>query len=91
MGQDKLKLIQGESVKAPYGGILVVKMDSRRMIPIVPSMYGAEIELLAPLIVFPDEIVAYNEGSFNYNFTYKMFIEEISKKTGIDFNSWTSA
>lgn len=91
MGENIIKTINGEKVSNPYGGILVVKMDSRRVVPNIPSMFSNEIELLAPLIVFPDEVVAYKEGSFNEKYTYQMFIEEISKKTGINFASWSSA
>lgn len=91
MGQDVMKEIKGEKVKVPYGGMLVVKMDSRRMIPNLPSMYSNEIELLAPLIVFPDEVVSYKEGSFTSDYTFDMFIKEISAKTGINFSSWSLA
>lgn len=91
MGDNVTKTINGEKVSTPYGGILVVRMDSRRVVPNIPSMFSSEIELLTPLIVFPDEVVAYKEGSFNEKYTYQMFIEEISKKTGIDFVSWSSA
>lgn len=91
MGDNITKNINGEKVSTPYGGILVVNMDSRRVVPNIPSMFSNEIELLAPLIVFPDEVVAYKEGSFDQKYTYQMFIEDISKKTGIDFMAWSSA
>ncbi|WP_413567966.1 hypothetical protein ACLWBD_08950 [Bdellovibrio sp. HCB117] len=90
MGNDVTKQIKGESVTVPYGGILVVKMDARRMIPNVPSMYGTEIELLAPLIVFPDEVVKYKEGSFKSG-EYATFVKEISEKTGVNFAQWNTA
>lgn len=85
MGEDQTKSVNGKMVEVPFGGILVVKMDSRRMVPNISSMYANEIELLAPLIVFPDEVVKYKEGSFNNDYTYENFIKEISEKTGIDF------
>lgn len=91
MGENVTKTINGEKVSTPYGGILVVKMDSRRVVPNIPSMFSGEIELLAPLIVFPDEVVAYKEGSFDQKYLYQTFIEDISKKTGIDFTSWAVA
>lgn len=91
MGQNKTKEIKGETVSVPYGGLLVVKMDSRRMVPNIPSMFGNEIELLAPLIVFPDEVIKYKEGSFTKEYSYNDFIKEVSTKTGIDFTSWSSA
>ncbi|WP_374030196.1 hypothetical protein [Bdellovibrio bacteriovorus] len=90
MGQDIQKHVKGETVTVPYGGMLVVKMDSRRMIPNIPSMYGNEIELLAPLIVFPDEVVEYKEGSFKQG-EWPEFIKKISDKTGVDFTNWHSA
>lgn len=89
MGVDIAKVdAKGETRTVANGGILVVKMDSRRLIPNLPSMYATEIELLAPLIVFPDEVVKYKEGSFNSDYTFQNFVEEITKKTGYDFNSW---
>jgi|GEM_PF-2551448 len=91
MGQNINKQIKGETVSVPYGGLLVVKMDSRRMIPNIPSMYGNEIELLAPLIVFPDEVVKYHEGSFTKDYSYEMFLRDVSEKTGIDFTKWSMA
>lgn len=91
MGQNVTKEVKGETTSVPYGGILVVKMDSRRMIPNIPSMYSSEIELLAPLIVFPDEVVTYKEGSFNKDYTYEMFVKDVSDKTKINFSSWAAA
>jgi hypothetical protein len=91
MGQDKNKEVKGQKVYIPYGGLLVVKIDTRRMVPNVSSMYSGEIELLAPLIVFPDEVIAFKEGSFNNNYTYKQFIIDVSEKTGIDFTAWANA
>lgn len=90
-GTTTTKMVKGEMIQVPYGGILVVKMDSRRMIPNVPSMYGNEIELLAPLIIFPDEVVAYKEGAFDSTYTYAQFIKDISDKTGVDFVNWQQA
>lgn len=43
------------------GALVAVKIDSRRMIPNVLTKYLTERELLVPLIVFPDEIVQYQE------------------------------
>lgn len=91
MGENKIKQIKGELAPVPYGGLLVVKMDSRRMIPNTASMYSSEIELLAPLLVFPDEVVAYKEGAFDQTYTFKMFIKDISTKTGINFTSWSTS
>lgn len=91
MHSDIVKNVNGKKVLVPYGGLLVVKMDSRRLVPNLTSIYATEIELLAPLIVFPDEVVAFKEGAFTEKYTYDMFIEDVSKKTGIDFSSWAEA
>lgn len=87
MGQDEEKKINGKYVDVPTGGFLAVKMDSRRLIPNVPSMFSTEIELLAPLIVFPDEVVRYNEGNFGDG-EFEKFISELSKEVGIEFDKW---
>jgi hypothetical protein len=81
-----LKMIKGVTVSTPRGGILVAKIDSRRMIPNLLSIYDHELELLTPLMVFPDEVIAYHEGSFASDQEFINFIEEISNKTGIDFH-----
>lgn len=91
MGHDVTKIVKGKSVSVPNGGMLVVKMDSRRMIPNISSGFPNEAELLAPLVVFPDEVVAYKEGSFTKEYTFEMFVKDISQKTGINFSSWTNA
>lgn len=88
VGYDKEKEVKGKITKVPYGGMLVVKMDSRRMIPNIASMYGTEIELLAPLVIFPDEVVTYREGSFRTHEEYLDFLDKVKEKTGIDFASW---
>ncbi|QDK37827.1 hypothetical protein [Bdellovibrio sp. NC01] len=97
LGGEVMKKVKGVDTKVPGGGMLVVKMDSRRLIPNVSSMYANEIELLAPLVVFPDEVVAYHEGSFREmvdgkdgSTRFKEFIADISTKTGVDFTKWNS-
>ncbi len=64
----------------PLGGILVVKMDSRRLVPNLTTAFTFEMELLAPLIIFPDEVVIYEEGVIK-DVSHLMI--EISEKTGI--------
>lgn len=45
------------------GGLVAVQIDSRRMISNASSIYSSsEKEFLAPLIVFPDEILYFQEG-----------------------------
>lgn len=86
VGKDKVKIVGTERVTSPGGGLLAVKMDSRRLVPNLPSMYGTEIELLAPLIIFPDEIVKYEEGSKDYT-RFQGFVKEITEKTGVAYNT----
>ncbi|UOF01982.1 hypothetical protein [Bdellovibrio reynosensis] len=85
IGKDKVKIVGDERVVSPGGGLLAVKMDSRRLVPNLPSMYGTEIELLAPLIIFPDEIIKYEEGSRTLS-DLETFVKEITAKTGVHYN-----
>ncbi len=96
IGGDVTKTIKGEQVKVANGGLLAVRVDSRRMVPNVVSMYAREIELLAPLIIFPDEVVAYHEGDFreikdgkDSHTRMKEFIAKVSAATGTDFSGWS--
>jgi hypothetical protein len=43
------------------GGFLAVEVDARRVMPNVVSMFKSEIEMLVPLIVFPDEVVHFEK------------------------------
>lgn len=90
IGSNKEKTVNGKTAYVPGGGLLVVKMDSRRMVPNLSSRIQSEIELLAPLIVFPDEVVLYKEGSFMGSRSIRDFTRELRAKTGIDFSSWIS-
>ncbi len=63
------------------GGLLAVKMDSRRLIPNVVSMFVSEVEFLAPLIIFPDEVLYYSEESMSDD-ELRALQEEIHKKYG---------
>lgn len=67
------------------GGILAVKMDSRRLIPNLTSRYRQEIELIAPLIVFPDEVLIYRDSN-DPRFSLGAILVEVYAKTGIDFS-----
>lgn len=71
------------------GGFLAVEMDKRRLIPNIMSQFSIEIELLAPLIVFPDEIIQYREGDFHDIKNFYKFMDDLSKKTGMDFRDHT--
>ncbi|XGC79367.1 hypothetical protein ACES2L_08495 [Bdellovibrio bacteriovorus] len=85
VGSDKVKYVGNEKITSPGGGLLAVKMDSRRLVPNLPSMYGSEIELLAPLIIFPDEIIKYEEGSRSLQ-ALQEFVKDITAKTGVTYN-----
>ncbi|WP_413561549.1 hypothetical protein [Bdellovibrio sp. HCB209] len=87
IGRDKSTVIDGNKVYKPGGGFLAVQMDSRRLFPNFPSMFGKEIELLAPLIIFPDEVVAFKESHFR-NHEYEELMEKIAIKTGNDPKTW---
>lgn len=89
-GTTAKKQINGQTKEVPWGGLLVVKMDNRRLVPNLPSAWINEIELLTPLLVFPDEIIDYREY-LNSDASYLTFIEEIAKKTGTNFKDWQSA
>jgi hypothetical protein len=83
-----LKEVDQKTLSIPRGGFLAVKIDSRRMIPNLVSSYTTEIELLTPLVVFPDEVVLYHEGSFTKDDTLVEFLGEVAKRTGQDLNKW---
>lgn len=85
LGKNQQKMVDGKIVELAHGGFLAVRMDSRRLVPNLASRYAGEIELLAPLIVFPDEVIKYHEGNFESFEAYKNFVKEISEKTSIDF------
>ena len=44
-----------------HGGMIAVRVDSRRMISNITSRYN-EAEYLVPLIIFPDEVLHFTEG-----------------------------
>ncbi|WP_413558265.1 hypothetical protein [Bdellovibrio sp. HCB209] len=67
------------------GGVLAVRMDSRRLFPNMSSGLAGEIEYLAPLIIFPDEVVSYKEV-LRYEDSARVIesvVEEVKAKTGI--------
>jgi hypothetical protein len=67
------------------GGILAVRMDSRRLFPNMSSGLQGEIEYLATLVIFPDEVVSYKEIT-NYQDSANVIealVEEVKAKTGI--------
>lgn len=75
-----------KSPGVPGGGLLTVKMDKRRLLPNLVSSFSYEVELLAPLVVFPDEVVKYQEGRFNLPNSTKLddYLKEVQELTGFD-------
>lgn len=69
------------------GGLLAVKMDSRRLLPNIFSGTAGEIELLAPLIIFPDEVIKYQEGLLagdtKHDEKLKQFVHDVELKAGL--------
>ncbi len=74
----------------PQGALLAVEIDERRLLPNLASRYSGEIELLAPLIVFPDEVVGFQEN-FDLNLDREQikrnFLEILSQKNGRSLDS----
>lgn len=65
------------------GGMVAVQIDKRRIFPNLTSHYDGERELLVPLIVFPDEIIAFEEGEKAKNNSFKNLLQTVKEKTGI--------
>lgn len=66
------------------GGLLTVRMDSRRLVPNLASRHQGELEFLAPLIVFPDEVIKYHEGSLDSD-KLSSYLKDVHLKTGVQF------
>lgn len=75
---------KSNDVAKPRGGMLAVKIDSRRFFPNLSNDLH-ESEILAPLIIFPDEVVVYREGSTTTISEISSFLEEVTQKTGAKF------
>lgn len=76
---------KGQESFRSRGGLLAVAIDSRRMMPNIFSGHVGELELLAPLIVFPDEVVLYREYSRDADpdlSKINRFILDVNEKTG---------
>lgn len=82
MGADTVAK-NGQSI--PGGGLLAVRMDARRLFPNLISGFHGEVELLAALVVFPDEVVNYREGRFPTYESQQDFFKAVQEKTGVDF------
>lgn len=74
-------------------GLIAAKIDSRRVLPNITSGFTDELELLVPLIVFPDEIVHFEKAKLltdSGGNTFKSvsdteFINAVNAKLGHDY------
>jgi hypothetical protein len=69
----------------PGGGFLVAQIDARRVLPNVNSLFSYEVEMLVPMIVFPDEVVHYEKIPENQPFSAARLdnlLERASQKLG---------
>jgi hypothetical protein len=67
------------------GGYLVAQIDARRALPNVISLFKHEVEMLVPMIVFPDEVVHYEKFSETHSFSLARLeevLERASRKLG---------
>jgi hypothetical protein len=74
----------------PQGAFLAVAIDQRRLFPNLTSGFTGEIELLAPLIVFPDEVVGFQEGldlDLTFDDKKRNFLAKVSESTGLSVES----
>ena len=80
----------GQQSEKILGGVVAVKVDARRMVPNLISTYTGEIELLTPLIIFPDEVIAFEEGRAAKDSNYAKLLDQVKKATGNDYRKWQS-
>lgn len=78
----------GKTIEKIKGGVVAVKVDARRMIPNLISTYTGEIELLSPLIIFPDEVIAFEEGREAKSSGYSKLLDQVKESTGNDYRKW---
>lgn len=91
IGRKKVVNEKGQMKHIPNGGFLAVKIDSRRLFPNIMSEYPGEIELLAPLVIFPDEVAGYKEGPFlgkTPEDTMDHFLKQVANVTDSNVTIW---
>ncbi|UYL08168.1 hypothetical protein B9G69_014040 [Bdellovibrio sp. SKB1291214] len=91
IGRKKVVNEKGQMKHIPNGGFLAVKIDSRRLFPNIMSEYPGEIELLAPLVIFPDEVAGYKEGPFlgkTPEDTMDHFLKQVANLTDTNVTIW---
>lgn len=77
MGLEITDYKDGKLIKDHSVGFLAVKIDARRLAPEFTMM-----KLLAPLVIFPDEIILHKEGSFSNYYDFEKTIADLAKQTG---------
>ncbi len=82
MGIDILTRQNGKMVGDPGVGYLVAEIDSRRLTPEFETM-----KLLAPLVVFPDEIIRHKQGAFESYQALHDFLKQLSEEKGQKFEA----
>jgi hypothetical protein len=60
--------------------LAAIKIDERRLFPNVFSEFPDELEILTPLIIFPDEVVLYQEVPAGEKVAMEAFVEELKKR-----------
>lgn len=66
-----------ERFPGPPGSLLAVRMDKRRLLPNVANDMKQEVELLAPLLVFPDEVLLYQEKFDKSEKSHEQFVKTL--------------
>jgi len=88
-GNKMVEAADGKKSAISNGGLLAVRIDERRIFPNLTSSHLEEIEYLAPLVIFPDEVVAFQDFADTTKDNVKEFYDQVLKKTGIDFQGKT--
>lgn len=78
MGIDILNLEQGKMVSDKSVAFMAVEMDVRRM-----NVHFESLRILAPMIIFPDEILKVQQGAFESYAAFDNFLNEISQEKNI--------
>jgi hypothetical protein len=69
-----------ERFPGPNGSLLAVRIDERRAFPDGVTEYPKEFELLVPLIVFPDEVVLFQENYDHSDAARAKFIKTLESR-----------
>lgn len=64
----------------PAGNLLAVRIDKRRLFPNIATGFPKEFEFIAPLIVFPDEIIIYKENYDLSESSHNEFVEFLENR-----------